>query len=505
MGEFHMSKIRYNENLDYYSDDPIEPVVQASNRRFPGISTILILALISGTLINTTLASNISLSGSNVEFGQGTLLTTPCTNNDVITITPQATFTNQSGAGVFYFSSLTLSGIPSSCNGVDFRIKAYDNTSATPIALYNTNSTEIVVTDTSGNYTSSNTGLSVATNSSTALTITFTNPVALSTSVFKITLESGPGTTLSCANGGTCTLSAWTEITNGGTGAWYRIAGATDNSKMIKSNYVSTYLSGTTDGGENWSYFVSAGSAYWEAVASSADGATYVAATYGGHIFTSIDSGINWVDRSSAGSRNWRSLSCNSDCSQILATTDTSKIYISNDTGATWTDRSIAGSHNWMVSASSSDGVKLVIGDYSSGYIYTSTDSGVTWNAKTNSGARQWMDVSLSGNGNIIAAVTFGNGNFYRSTDFGETWSTITIPGSTGQTSKHLTMSSDGSKIVITKYDSEVYISTNSGSTWLTQSPAAGHYWYVVKITADGSRIIIGRLAAEHMWKATIS
>ena len=82
--------------------------------------------------LGSTLAANINLNGGdNVEFGQGVAQTTACSGGDSITITPQSTFVNEVGAGAAYFTSVELSGIPSSCLGKVFTIQAYDESGDT--------------------------------------------------------------------------------------------------------------------------------------------------------------------------------------------------------------------------------------------------------------------------------------------------------------------------------------------------------------------------------------
>jgi hypothetical protein len=178
---------------DYYSNDPVDVIESSPKRKLSGIFGFLLL-LVGGTyLVQTTLAANISLnSGSPVEFGQGITATAACSGATDLTITPYATFTNASGGGSFYFSSVRVSNIPSSCQGKDFTIKAFENTDSTPLAIFNSNSTSAIVYNNAGTFQlgGGSSGLSITSGSGT-FTITFTNPVALASSVFKITIESG--------------------------------------------------------------------------------------------------------------------------------------------------------------------------------------------------------------------------------------------------------------------------------------------------------------------------
>lgn len=104
--------------------------------------------------MQVTLAGNISLNTkSSTEFGQGFTATTACSGENPITVTPASSFSNASASsGVFYLSSVKVSDIPSTCQGDDFTINAYGNTSSTPLPLFNSISTNAVVFNNLGTY-----------------------------------------------------------------------------------------------------------------------------------------------------------------------------------------------------------------------------------------------------------------------------------------------------------------------------------------------------------------
>ena len=193
---------------DFYSDDPIQVTASPVKKRFSSIIAFLLL-LVGGTyLVQTTLAANIALnSGGSVEFGQGVTATAACSGATNLTITPNSTFTNVSGGGAYYFSSVTVSNIPSDCNGRDFTINAYGATESTPLALFNTTSTNAVVYSNAGTFQLGvgSTGMTISSGSGT-FTVTFTSPVATSGSVFKLTLQSGAHTQSNCELGVSCNV-----------------------------------------------------------------------------------------------------------------------------------------------------------------------------------------------------------------------------------------------------------------------------------------------------------
>jgi hypothetical protein len=177
---------------DFYHDDPVEEV-SGTRRNFKGILSLILVIAVGGTYLQTTLAANISLnSGLVVNFGQGVAATTACSGGTSLIVTPISSFQNVSGAGAFYFSSVKVSNIPTSCNGKDFIINAYNSSGGTPLAIFNTTSTSAVVYNNAGTFelgAGTTTGASI-TGSTGTFTLTFTTPVAAAASVFKLTIQS---------------------------------------------------------------------------------------------------------------------------------------------------------------------------------------------------------------------------------------------------------------------------------------------------------------------------
>jgi len=174
----------------YYHDDPIEP--ETPKRKKTSALAALVLFAVGGFYLQSTLAANLSVSsGRGIQFGQGIIQTVACSGATVLTLTPSSSFVNASGAGGHKFSSVTVSNIPSGCNGYDFTINAYGDSDNTPLALFNSTSTSAVVYDNAGTFQVGlgGTGTSITSGSGT-FTVTFTTPVATAASVFKITMQS---------------------------------------------------------------------------------------------------------------------------------------------------------------------------------------------------------------------------------------------------------------------------------------------------------------------------
>lgn len=196
------------DSQNFYSDDPVEFEPGTPKKKFSSLLALALFAVAGTFFVQNTLAANISLNtGAPVEFGQGITQTVACSGTTNLTITPSATFTNAAGAGDFKFSSITVSGIPAGCHGSDFTINAYDNSSNAPLALFNTTSTSAVIYNNAGTFELGvgSTGMTVA-SSTGAFTATFTAPVVLSSSIFKITIQSGAHSVATCAQGGPCVV-----------------------------------------------------------------------------------------------------------------------------------------------------------------------------------------------------------------------------------------------------------------------------------------------------------
>lgn len=184
------------ESASYY-DDPFEICHDVKRRTiFFKSPLVAAVALFVGSMffLQTTLASNINFGSTSLQFGQGITQVVTCSNGSSLTITPRATFSNQSGSGAFNFSSFTVSNIPAGCDKETFTLRAYGSISSTALSIFDTSVASAVIYDNAGTFQSnSGAGLVVTTNSSSSFTATFTTPAALASSIAKITLESADG------------------------------------------------------------------------------------------------------------------------------------------------------------------------------------------------------------------------------------------------------------------------------------------------------------------------
>jgi len=180
-------------------------------RRNTKFFVIASMALVIFALVmKTTLAANITLtSGSPVEFGQGIVKATACSGATALTVTPEGSFKNESGAGAFYLKAITVSNIPSTCYGSQFTLNAYGNSSNTALALYNVSATDVAVYDNSGVFVDNvdNSYMTLTTNSASSFTATFVTPVAISGTIYKLTIQSSVNTIpTTCQGGASCVI-----------------------------------------------------------------------------------------------------------------------------------------------------------------------------------------------------------------------------------------------------------------------------------------------------------
>jgi hypothetical protein len=195
----------YDDEDFSYNDDEL---AQPRSKRILSILSIVVMVVTGGFFLQTTLASNITINSSgSVEFGQGMTLTAACSGANVLTVTPNASFANASNSGVFYLKTITVSGIPAGCSGADFNISVYDSTTSTPLPIFNTNYSVANIWDNAGTFQvgAGGTGSTVTSGSGT-FTVSFTNPVALASSVAKLTLQSSGHAPYNCTTDGVCNV-----------------------------------------------------------------------------------------------------------------------------------------------------------------------------------------------------------------------------------------------------------------------------------------------------------
>jgi hypothetical protein len=174
-------------------------------------------------------------------------------------------------------------------------------------------------------------------------------------------------------------------------------------------------------------------------------------------------------------------------------------IYTSQDYGQTLYQRVSSGSRLWQSIVSSLDGTKIVSCVYN-GYIYRSTDSGVNWTPLTTAGTKLWKSITSSSDGVKIYAnagvVGMTNDNIYISSDSGSTWSAVS--NSLGW--ECIATSYNGSVIVAVSSaslltDAQVAISTNYGINWNYYKPdgLSSGAWTACCCDSTGANIYVAK------------
>ena len=127
-----------------YSDDPVANPKIDWYYKFRSFAPVAILMLVTTIYLPSTVGGKFSLnSGTNkVEFGQGLASMQVCSPS--LGMNPESSFVNAIYSGTHKFSGVTVSGIPTTCNGKDLVIRAYDS-SGNKLKLFNSNSSDIYV------------------------------------------------------------------------------------------------------------------------------------------------------------------------------------------------------------------------------------------------------------------------------------------------------------------------------------------------------------------------
>ncbi len=294
---------------------------------------------------------------------------------------------------------------------------------------------------------------------------------------------------------------------------WYSLACSADGTKLVATVQQYPYLYASTNSGSTW-FLNGAPSNNWISVASSADGVKLVAAAaviynpagglaQGGPIYTSADSGSTW-QLTTAPSNQWSCVASSADASTLVAAaayntsnTEYGLIYLSTNSGASWA-ATTAPADRWYSVAASADGRRLLAGGAG---VFTSADSGATWNSNNipwdfHAGTPLWPSLASSADGTTIVAIrqlsvyTGGDApRVYISTNFGSAWISNTLPN-VGR--GYVASSADGSRLMASM--GHLYISANSGVSWMQQNiPGQTYGWGSgsVASSADGMKLFL--------------
>jgi photosystem II stability/assembly factor-like uncharacterized protein len=315
----------------------------------------------------------------------------------------------------------------------------------------------------------------------------------------------------------------WTNRGAVGTGYIRTMAASSDGLKLIavdNANFGAGSIYTSINGGANWTQRTGAGGRTWIASAISADGTTMAATANSGQIWVSTDNGVTWAAR--AANRAWISVAFSADASKMVAAVQNGQIWVSNDGGLTWAAQE--STRNWIYVTSSSDGSRLAA-VASSGFIYTfdsnfsitrpvlsSTVFNRNWSPAVNWGGAtscyysydnfvSTSTASCANGGSDIAAPSMDGARtlFTRGIDGAGNWFnanvTFTYEPWTARDSNRnwqgIAASSDGTKLAaILQGTSTLYMSSDSGATWVANASAGLRTWNSVAMSEDGSKIV---------------
>ena len=296
---------------------------------------------------------------------------------------------------------------------------------------------------------------------------------------------------------------AWT-LTSAPMTNWSAVACSADGTKVVAAvNGGGIYTS--SDAGVTWR-LSSAIVTYWAAVASSATGMNLVAAAGGergpgtGRIYISTDAGSNW-SLTTAPSSSWNSVASSADgrvlvaCQYAPAPLAFGLIYTSTNSGATWEPGNT--DYCWFSAAASSDGSILAVvgtinvyqhGNFSQ--ISVSTNAGAGW-TNFSSSATGWTCIACSSDGKRLVSGNFQPGTISISTNGGADWIDTSAPT---QNWSSVASTADGTKLLAAANGflplpaGPIYTSRDSGATWVSNNAPITN-WSGVACSADGNTL----------------
>ena len=271
---------------------------------------------------------------------------------------------------------------------------------------------------------------------------------------------------------------------------WNGIASSADGTRLAAAATQGGGIYTSTNGGISWEANTNAPAELaWQGIASSADGirlAAVVNDSGSGGIFTSTNGGATWTG-SSVGPDQWYAIASSADGTRLAAVLNSGNpggIYTSTNGGATWTQTGMLIQGNWQSIASSADGTRLAVAAANGANICTSTNGGVTWTV-TSAPSAGWNGIASSADGLRLTAVNYDLGSIYISADGGNTWAQSGAPGQAWQS---VASSADGRRLTAGTYNNSIWTSLDSGATW-TEGNAPAGTWTAIASSADGSHL----------------
>lgn len=249
----------------------------------------------------------------------------------------------------------------------------------------------------------------------------------------------------------------------------------------------------------------------WIGLDSSADGKYMIGAIANNYLFTSSDAGVNWTEHTEIprnGDTSWSDMAVSGDGSRMYAATFTNDFYRSLDFGVTWQHLTmpVPDGYGFSSIATSANGMTILAGNRGGtahapdgGYMYLSKNGGDTWSRVNYPSWNGRNNVSVSADGMTLTG-SYG-AEFLVSTNGGNTWTTRSVPGIYRAESVEST--TNGDKLILADEGGEPYLSplpkgqlltsTDKGATWTKSGPFG--FWKNMSMSADGSTIVLANYA----------
>jgi hypothetical protein len=106
----------------------------------------------------------------------------------------------------------------------------------------------------------------------------------------------------------------------------------------------------------------------------------------------------------------------------------------------------------------------------------------------TGAASNHWQSIASSADGTQLVAGC-SDGSIYISTNSGTTW--IQNTNAPDELWSSIASSADGTKLVAAAYSAGIYTSTNSGMTWNTNNLPGGSDWESVASSTDGAKLAV--------------
>jgi len=300
---------------------------------------------------------------------------------------------------------------------------------------------------------------------------------------------------------------SWTITTLSGTGYGHGIATSSDGTKVFVGTTTRVFIS--TDSGVTYTRITALDDldvpGYQVSVAMSTDG-TKLYYAFSNKIYYSWNGGSTWSNTlTNSSNREVWNISASYDGTKILMTTRDGGIYTySTNSGQTWTTVSDSYGGGWP-GAISGDGSKIIIAERNTKNVATGsgiprmgplggTLTAVSLGAANTGSYNDWRGAACDSTCTHIV-LNNAQGGVFVSSDSGATW--IVGTNSARSNFKNLVYAfaasnPDGSRLataVVFDVNTDVYISTDYGVTWTSQNIGSGIGWEGLAISWDGNRI----------------